>query len=376
MNSNKTKAILTIVLSAVVLLGLSIWAFIKTPDEYSESEKRLLAQRPTFSKENIIEGLFAEDFEKYSIEQFPLRESFRGIKYLVSHNILNQKDYNKIYIADGHISKIDYPLNLDSISYATGIFKKVYDQNISGTNAKTYFCIVPDKNMYLAEKNGYLAYDYNKLYSVAKEQTSFATFIDIRNNLKLEDYYFTDTHWRQENIIPIAEIIASSMGATLESSNLLTTNTSEKEFAGVYANQLPGKFKTDKMNFLTSPVIENCNVTIFDYDDEGDIVEVGKGMYSFESQSINDQYKGFLNGPVPFITIENEAASTEKELIIFRDSFGSSLSPLLASGYSKITIVDLRYLPSDYVSDYLLIENQDILFICSTILLNSSLELK
>lgn len=48
-----------------------------------------------------------------------------------------------------------------------------------------------------------------------------------------------------------------------------------------------------------------------------------------------DAYNVFLGGPSALIEIENSEASNEKELIIFRDSFASSLTPLLISEYQK-----------------------------------------
>ena len=56
-----------------------------------------------------------------------------------------------------------------------------------------------------------------------------------------------------------------------------------------------------------------------------------------------DPYDMFLRGPQPLIIIENETAP-DRELYLFRDSFGSSLAPLLAEAYSKITVIDLRYI--------------------------------
>ena len=67
---------------------------------------------------------------------------------------------------------------------------------------------------------------------------------------------------------------------------------------------------------------------------------------------------------------------TEKELILFRDSFGSSIAPLLVEGYSKITIVDIRYVQSEYLGNFIKFEDQDVLFLYSTMLLNNSLALR
>ena len=44
------------------------------------------------------------------------------------------------------------------------------------------------------------------------------------------------------------------------------------------------------------------------------------------------------------LTIENPDYNGTRALIVFRDSYGSSLIPLLVTGYSKVTVVDTRYI--------------------------------
>ena len=73
---------------------------------------------------------------------------------------------------------------------------------------------------------------------------------------------------------------------------------------------------------------------------------------------------------------ENPDAETDRELVIFRDSYGSSLAPLLVKGYSKITLVDIRYLASPFVGQYVRFDSQDVLFLYSTSVLNNSITLK
>ena len=84
----------------------------------------------------------------------------------------------------------------------------------------------------------------------------------------------------------------------------------------------------------------------------------------------------FLSGSLSLITIENPNATTDKELVIFRDSFGSSIAPLLVEGYAKVTLVDIRYVASDLVGRFVDFENQDVLFLYSTLVLNNSVTLK
>ena len=76
------------------------------------------------------------------------------------------------------------------------------------------------------------------------------------------------------------------------------------------------------------------------------------------------------------LTIENPNADTDRELVIFRDSFGSSLAPLLVPGYAKVTLADIRYLLSSQMGKYLTFTDQDVLFLYSAPVLNNSETLK
>jgi hypothetical protein len=89
-----------------------------------------------------------------------------------------------------------------------------------------------------------------------------------------------------------------------------------------------------------------------------------------------DPYEMFLSGPLSLVTIENDNAENNKELVIFRDSYGSALAPLMAEGYSKITLVDIRYIHPDMVGKYVDFKNADVLFIYSTSVLNNSETIK
>ena len=89
-----------------------------------------------------------------------------------------------------------------------------------------------------------------------------------------------------------------------------------------------------------------------------------------------DHYDIFLSGAVSLIKITNPMGDEGKRLIVFRDSFGSSLTPLLMSGYSEITLIDTRYINPVMMSRYVEFTNQDVLFLQSTLVLNDSSEIK
>ena len=84
----------------------------------------------------------------------------------------------------------------------------------------------------------------------------------------------------------------------------------------------------------------------------------------------------FLEGSKDIIEINNPNSNNNKKLIIFRDSFGSSIAPLFISSYSTITLIDIRYINSNSIDEYVSFDNSDVLFLYNTTLLNNSITLK
>ena len=87
-------------------------------------------------------------------------------------------------------------------------------------------------------------------------------------------------------------------------------------------------------------------------------------------------YDLYLQGSKSLLRIDSPLSATDKTLVVFRDSFGSSLAPLLVPGYAKVTLADIRYLPSSQMGKYLTFTDQDVLFLYSAPVLNNSETLK
>ena len=121
--------------------------------------------------------------------------------------------------------------------------------------------------------------------------------------------------------------------------------------------------------FKKYDVLENC--IVYDYENRAE-----NKIYDMEKTTGNDMYEIFLGGSKSLISIENPNAKTDRELVMFRDSFGSSIAPLLAEDYAKITLVDIRYLPVERIGNYIDFKDQDVLFLYSTSVLNHSETLK
>lgn len=352
-----------VIMIASLLFGLSIWNLTEVKSDYSESERRVLAKFPEISWESVIGGEFADDFEEYLADHFPKRDSWRMIKAYAKTGILGQKDNNRLYQADGHVSKIEYPMNVSMLEHAINVFTKVNETYLDDSN-KVYLAIVPDKNCYLAKQNGYLSMDYEKFSAHAAEKMSFARYIEIASFLEADDYYLTDSHWRQEKILDVADRLLDVMGTKDNRVNQSTENILDIPFYGVYVGQSALKCKPDTIKYLTNDIIDNLQV------------EGANAVYDMKKAEGKDPYEMFLSGNQPIISIKNQLQNNGRKLIVFRDSFGSSIAPLLAEGYAEMVLVDLRYVSSDLIGQFIEFEGADVLFLYSTMLLNNSLAIK
>ena len=351
----------------VLWLGLCVTAWVKPSGEISESERRKLQQFPTLSAKELLNGDWMEDFESYTLDQFPLRDGFRRVKALAHYNLLGQKDNNGIYIADGYAAKLEYPLNENSLNNALEKFRKIYDKYLA--DSKVYVSVVPDKGYFLAEPNGYPAMDYDALMGIIASGMPWAEFVDISGDLTLESYYKTDTHWRQEEILTVAQRLCEALGTGAFQRDELTLEVLERPFYGVYYGQAALPMDAEQMLLMRHEILDSA--TVYNH-------ESGKatGIYDWSKMENQDLYDVFLSGAAALLTIENPAGIPGKELIVFRDSYGSSLIPLLVKDYAKVTVIDTRYVAPDLLGRFVDFHGQDVLMLYSTLLLNNSFSLK
>ena len=363
MDNKKIRAIGAGVLVAVwlALTGFSWFGPVK---DISEAERRPLEQMPEITLESLWKGQFMGDFEDYTLDQFPLRDPFRQLKALFHYNALQQKDNNGIYIADGYAAKVEYPLNQDSVNYAAKRFNDFYNKFLKDAGSNVFMTVVPDKGYYLAQPNGYLAMDYQAMFDALQEKLPWATHIDITDCLGYEDYYRTDTHWRQEKLLPVAQKLSAALGVTAPNAGDFTTIKVERPFYGVYYGQAALPMEAESIYYLRSDLLEACKVQV-------ELAQQTQ-VYDMTQLESRDLYDIFLSGPKSLITIENPNATTDRELVIIRDSFGSSLAPLLVQDYAKVTLLDIRYQSMDVLGRFVNFQNSDVLFLYSTLVLNNS----
>lgn len=357
------------IIVAAVWAVLAVWAWLAPSRDISVAERRQLAQKPAIQGKKLLDGSFMADFEDASLDQFPLRDTFREAKSLFHRFVLRQSDKSGIYISQGYAAAQEYPLSEASVNHALERFSSVYETYLSSTDSQIYLAIVPDKGYYLAQSAGQLSMDYDRLFAMVEGGMPWASPIRLTDSLSIQDYYRTDTHWRQERLLPAAQVLCQALGVSSPRQEDYTVTPLENPFYGVYYGQAALPMQPDTMYLLESKLLDECRV--YDY-------ETGEttAVYDMTKLDSKDLYDVYLSGARSLLTIENPNAATDRELIVFRDSFGSSMVPLLVNDYAKVTLVDLRYIRSDYLGQFLDFHGQDVLFLYSTLLLNNSAAIK
>lgn len=228
-----------------------------------------------------------------------------------------------------------------------------------------FYSVVPSKS-YFINDNLKKPFDYNKMLEILNSNIKSATYIDVTDTLSLNDYYITDPHYKQDKLTLLVNKLGQYLGFSIDiSKNELVKVDS---FTGQHGANVKD-IKSEEIYYMTNQYIDGAIVTNIMGDSFNKV-------YNTDKLNSSSQYDLFLSGPSPLCTIKNEMADTDKRLVIFNDSYSLSLAPLLIENYSEIVLIDLRYVASVLIENYVKIDNADILFLYNEQVVNNGEMLK
>ena len=351
-----------VVVSIMFILFIGIFFIInifKSDEEVSISERRKLALMPNLTFKSVFDGSYFDEFDKYVSDQFVFRDKFRTLKAKMDISV--KGNYHNLYLEDDNLIEMEYPLNMDSVDNLISKINDIRSTYLSESNV--YYSIIPDKNYFVMDKNLRIDYDYLENYMYDK---LYMRYIGIFDTLDLDDYYKTDSHFMISKIDGVASRLLSGMDNDFHKNYTIDR---VGNFSGVYKSRVPISSSDDDIDVIWNEDIRNS--LVYDFE-KNSYIE----FYDMNKLKSSDKYEIYLGGSSPLVKIYNENASSDKELIMFRDSFGSSLAPLLVSSYKTITLVDTRYMNPSLLGNYIDFNNKDVLFIYNVSLINNSYSLK
>ncbi|MBR5479337.1 MAG: S-layer homology domain-containing protein [Clostridia bacterium] len=289
-------------------------------------------------------------------DEYPVQQQVSVSEDSTDKNTLY--NYNGQYINDfGEYSEASALKFAEKINYIT-------DTYLDET-ASAYYAVIPSKNYYA---NAYLPtpFDYDGLFTTLRQNIFGAGEINLFDVLSYDDYLITDFHWKQESL----QGVLNRLGMYLNFSVDLNTFDENKVegFVGQLGYGNPN-FPKETITYLTNEHTENAVVD--NYQDKN-----FNKVYDTAKLSTTSQYDLFLSGPTPLTTIKNDNGKSDRKLIIFRDSFGSSLAPLLIGKYKEIVLIDIRYVMSSTLSNFVDFSGADVLFLYNDQVINNATMLK
>lgn len=351
------KNIYTIIFTLVMFIMFAGYLF-GDDGEFSVTENRYLARRPSVSLSSLLDGSFMTGFELYTEEQLPLRDGLIRLKALCAEIAFKNENNGIAKGKEGQLFEklVNTDKQLNKNSAAIENFVKMTDREI-------YVCIVP--NSYEIQKDrtptGFPGISQRarirELYDGLSEYKNVHTvdlYDTLNENADQYIYYRTDHHWTTDGAYLGYRKLCEDMGLSpvdTDSEEMKEKRREAEGFYGTYQSKYRGMIgiKPDTLTYY--------DIEVAGYETGGSKYD---SLYDTGKLDIYDKYAMFMHGNEGLSTVEaaeDEAGGRRNELIIFKDSYANCMIPFLTYDYDRITVIDLRYYP-DPVKE-LLSEHED-----------------
>lgn len=324
------------------LFGVMLVNIIIPDREMSEEENRMLASKPKLTFSTLVNGDFMEQYEEYLSDQFAGRDLWHRMKVALDR-FGGSRMENGIYIGkDGQLLQdIQVPVqehlseNLDAIKEFTETYQDIPVMMILVPDAA---CILNDRLPWLASVE-----DQNQMISMVEQSLGDSvTWVDAASALNKHKrekiYYLTDHHWTSLGAFYTFQEAAPALGIEEDVSDKFLSYTVSDSFNGVLASESGAGLGTEENIDIYVPR-EGDNDVIVNYVNES---KRTTSLYDSSKLETKDQYGVFLGGNTSLIDIRTVSTS-QKRLLVVKDSFANSFIPFLAPYYREIVVVDPRY---------------------------------
>lgn len=351
--NDKRNAILTISVIFVMILALAAADFVKEDRKFSESENRVLASEPEFSKEALLAGTYTEEYENYVTDQFIGRDKWIALKTRIDI-LLQKKNINGVYLADDDYlieqhKPEDYTAELEQEKL------ELLQRLVERWDAKVM--LVPTADNVLTEKMPENASYYDQVSFLAKVKNLVGeeNYVDVYSALSEhadeEIYYRTDHHWTSLGAYYGYEAWRLSEQKFPIIRDPERRETVTDDFLGTLHSRLNVSMKGDEIQYFVDT--ERLPVTItYDFSVTTD------SFYEESHLETKNKYGYFLDDNHAFVEIQT-GRPNGKSLFVIKDSYANCTIPLLAQHYEKIYVLDLRYFNSRLFSFMEQYESED-----------------
>lgn len=360
---------------SVIILGISISTLVLPKQERSENENRSLAKFPSLVNEAKLEkaenfsdflsavnwkyiterkeASFMDDFETYFADHLVGRDLWVEGANAISR-LTGKQEINGVYTVDNQMiqsfRKYDEEEVAKSIAAMNKFAERFPEKQMSfmlvPTAQELFKDKLPSYAGLLSEKD-FIDKCYSQLQGIAPID-ALSYFSEHKNEYL---YYRTDHHWTSLGAYYAYSAAAKTLGYGAYGLNSFNIETVSSDFRGtLYSKTLDSSVPADSMDYYTlangEPKVKLTST------DNGKKTEYNS-LYVRDYLKVKDKYSSFTGANAPVVEITTDV-DNGKNLLVIKDSYAHALVPFLSKHYSKITMIDMRYVNTglDSVIDF------------------------
>lgn len=344
----KLLQILNPILFFGVIAVLSLSTLLSKKESFSELENRYLAELPQLSARSWFSSDYSEGLSEYADEHFALRPRWISLRTSLER-LGGHDEVNGVYFSDRGLFEVMPPVNYERIDRSVSALNS-FGSSLDG---RLSVMIVPTASQIYAdslpsysrpqEQRRMINYVYSALDESIGSIDVYDALFSARDDYI---YYRTDRHWTTYGAYVAYAACVRRLGYNPVTIDRINIEHASHSFLGsLYSDVLSDDAEPDTVDFYTSGGAAVTSVKVTHPD--GSVCE-HDGVIFRENLGIKDKYQCFLGENVPLIEIESEAGGGS--VLVIKDSYANCFVPFLTKHFSKVTVVDLRYMM--HLSDY------------------------
>ncbi|MCX4317484.1 MAG: DHHW family protein [Lachnospiraceae bacterium] len=332
---------------ALALGGLA--SLLLPPREYSVRENRVLTVRPDLDWEDVLDGSYQEDYERYLSDQMPGRE--RWVKLAVGlERLTGHREINGVYLGkEGYLLEEYHPSEFDKAQIEENIdlLAAFLDDMRERYGENRVSCLL------LPEKAAAIPNRLPEGVESGKEEEE-QVMAGLRKRLKHTDslleaaaelqkyqgeylYYRTDHHWTTLGAYYGYRFWAEQTGHKAGRLKDYERETVFEDFFGTTYNKAPIQVSGDRVELFHSPQEEGITIYSEEWEKPADSC-----YFPETAREGFNRYQVFFSGNAARIKITTKA-ETKRRLLVIKDSFANCFVPFLLGDYKEIWMIDFRY---------------------------------
>ena len=329
----------------LLIFGFAAATILKPSSERSETENRLLEQRPDLNWGDLISGKFAEDYEAYLSDQFVCRDGWISLKTAFERATLRQ-EAEDVYFARDHYL----------IEKHTGVFStQTAEQNIRTLSA--FFTdlsqsldsrhltamVVPNAVDILRDRLPAFADPYDeelylrKIAEALPDGVWFDSSAVLSEHSGEEIYYRTDHHWKTLGAFYTFRSWAQEKGLAGTSALSFQPVTVTDSFEGTIASRLGISGRADSIERY-DPEFPFDYYLIYNQSDD-----IRNSIYQDSFLERKDKYAYFYGGNFGLIQAKMPEHVTGRKLLVIKDSYAHCFVPFTYALFDQVDMLDTRY---------------------------------